>query len=130
MRSFSVYRYHRSCYNAFTKKYRRELDSRPKKSPSVSIEDPFEVFCSRKIDGDLREGKLITLKTLKRRFRKTVIKIQGKDLSNTYKTVYLKNRLQSRYPDIRFVKQKNPSLSDIAFFETSSRGQVITADFF
>jgi hypothetical protein len=89
----------------------------------------FEALCTEEVDLHLREAKgVMTTATLKKRFRHLAAELEGIDLSKNYNTTSLKQRLQARYPDIRFAWQgNNRSKPQIVYFgDNHSLTQVIS----
>ena len=124
-------RYHRNCYNEYTKSLRSSPSSSSTTSATSNLmyELSFETFCSKVIDHKIIGlKKVYRLNDLTDYFIKTVKRVENFD-AGKYKSSRLKGRLIKRYPDLVFHRPSDRRQSELVFLGNEEGGAVILDDY-
>ena len=96
-------RYHKSCYQNYTKFLTRDQKETEKSAPTY--EKTFEIFCKNVIEGQIIKDKdIIYMKELLNRFIAMAMDTDQVDASN-YRAFKLKQHLKKKYPNLSSAHQ-------------------------
>ncbi len=114
-------KYHRQCYAKYTSLLRHQKDEETTSSkPSHLYEKSFDTFCKQFVQTEIIENEgIFFMNKIKDVFANIVKEEENVDASN-YKTSRLKQRLQTKYPQLVFHATKRRNKSEVVYTSQSS----------
>ena len=115
-------RYHKRCYQAYTKCVTRNNQNIINKGPTL-YDNAFDEFCIQFIEKRIiKNNEILLLGYLLKKFISCVHAI--KKVNVPYQAARLRERIQKRYPQIVFHSSKTMSKGTLVYVDTLSAGDV------
>ncbi len=119
-------KYHRQCYAKYTSFLRHQKDEETTSSkPSHLYEKSFDTFCKQFVQTEIIENEgIFFMNKIKDVFVNIVKEEENVDASN-YKTSRLKQRLQTKYPQLVFHATKRRNKSEVVHTNSMKKCDVV-----